>query len=112
MGIKSVWDLVSHYPSRHDDFTDIRKINELEPRLMQSVVATVWDCTLQTSFKRNKRVDLTLFDDTGNVKITLFNQVWAANQLKQGMKVMVSGRAAVFNGKITFESPTYEVLQQ
>ena len=112
MGIKSVWDLVSHYPSRHDDFTDIRKINELEPRLMQSVVATVWDCTLQTSFKRNKRVDLTLFDDTGNVKITLFNQVWAANQLKQGMKVMVSGRAAVFNGKITFESPTYEVLKQ
>ena len=112
MGIKSVWDLVSHYPSRHDDFTDIRKINELEPRLMQSVVATVWDCTLQTSFKRNKRVDLTLFDDTGNVKITLFNQIWAANQLKQGMKVMVSGRAAVFNGKITFESPTYEVLKQ
>ena len=112
MDIKSVGDLVSHYPGRHDDFTDIRKINELEPRLMQSVVATVWDCTLQTSFKRNKRVELTLFDDTGNVKITLFNQIWAANQLKQGMKVMVSGRVAVFKGKITFESPTYEVLKQ
>ena len=112
MGIESVGDLISHYPSRHDDFTDIRKISELEPRLIQSVIATVWNCSLQTSFKGNKRVDLTLFDDTGNLKITLFNQTWAANQLKQGMKVMVSGRAAVFKGKITFESPVYEVVKQ
>ena len=38
MGIKTVGDLLFHFPNRHDDFSEICKINQLKPGFTQSVV--------------------------------------------------------------------------
>ncbi len=110
MGIRTVGDLLFHFPNRHDDFSEICKINQLKPGLTQSVVAVVWETVAKTGFRGKKRVDLILSDETGNLKISLFNQVWAARELSQGTRVMISGRVSAINGIITIDSPVYEVL--
>ena len=42
--------------------------------------------------------------------MTLFNQPWAAEQLKPGTQVMVSGKPAISRGKISFNNSDYEII--
>ena len=42
--------------------------------------------------------------------MTLFNQPWAAEQLKPGTQVMVSGKPTISRGKISFNNSDYEII--
>jgi ATP-dependent DNA helicase RecG len=110
-GIGTVFDLLVNYPVRHDDFSSIRKIKNLQLNETQSVIATVWGTSLKTGRSGAKRIDITVSDETGNMKVSLFNQIWAMKELKQGVRIIISGRAIKYRGKITIENPTYEILR-
>ncbi len=109
--ISTVFDLLVNYPVRHDDFSSIRKINTLQLNETQSVIATVWGTSLKTGRSGAKRIDITVSDETGNMNVSLFNQIWAMKELKQGVRIIISGRAIKYRGKITIENPTYEILR-
>ena len=42
-GVESLSDVLSFYPRRHRDFNDIKKVNQLIPGEIQTVVLTVWE---------------------------------------------------------------------
>ncbi|MFL2784814.1 MAG: ATP-dependent DNA helicase RecG [Dehalococcoidia bacterium] len=109
--ISTVFDLLVNYPIRHDDFSSIRKIKDLLLHETQSVIATVWGTSLKTGRSGAKRIDITVSDETGNMNVSLFNQVWAMKELKQGVRLIISGRAIKYRGRITIDNPTYEILR-
>ena len=110
MGIERVGDLLYHFPTRHNDYGNARKISELEPGIEQTIVATLWEASETSMGPRRKSTQAVLGDETGNVRVMWFNQPWLAKTLKPGMRVAISGKVNVFRGNIVFESPEHEVL--
>ncbi len=109
LGIKTVEDLVYYFPHRHDDFTDIRKISEVSPGETQSVLATVWEVR-ETGRGRMKNAQAILGDETGNLRVVWFNQGYLAKALKPGMRIIISGMAKVYSGRVVFQSPEYDIV--
>ena len=77
-GIETIRHLIFHFPHRHDDYSDVRKIGSLIAGEKQSLLATVWDVSLVPAKGKSRgRIVVTLYDETGNIKVTLFGQKWA-----------------------------------
>ena len=111
LGVKTVEDLIYHFPHRHDDFTDVRTISQIVPGETQTLIATVWDVT-ETGRGRMKNAQATLGDETGNIRVIWCNQGYLAKTLKPGMRVVISGEAKVYRGRITFQSPEYDIFNE
>lgn len=111
LGVKTVEDLIYHFPHRHDDFTDVRPISQIVPGETQTLIATVWEVS-ETGRGRVKNAQATLGDETGNIRVIWFNQGYLARTLKPGMRVVISGEAKVYRGHITFQSPEYDIFNE
>ena len=111
LGINTVEDLIHHFPHRHDDFTDVRTISQIVPGETQTLIATVWEVS-ETGRGRVKNAQATLGDETGNIRVIWFNQGYLVRTLKPGMRVVISGEAKVYRGRITFQSPEYDIFNE
>ena len=121
LGILSVSDLVYHFPSRHNDYAKIRKINKLEIGETQTVIVNVWEVTA-TRRKGNPNswsVQAVLGDETGNARATWFRpgrrgrqEPYLARSLKAGDQIVISGRVSAYRGTPIFkDDPEYEPYQ-
>ena len=111
LGIKTVEDLIYHFPHRHDDFTNIRAIAQLVPGETQTVLATVWEVR-ETGRGRVKSAQAILGDETGNIRVTWFNQGYLTRILRPGTRIVVSGMAKVYRNQIVFQSPEYDIFDE
>ena len=111
MGVEKVAGLVYHFPHRHNDFADIRKVSDLVLGEEQTVVVTVWEASETRHGPRRRSTHAVLTDDTGNVRATWFNQPYLARTFKPGTALVISGKVKVFRGSFVFESPEYELLK-
>ena len=109
-GIQSVRDLIYHFPHRHDDFTNIRTISQLVPGEPQSLIAAVWEVTESVGRGKTKSAQAVLSDHTGNIRVIWFNQSYIKNILKPGMRVIIRGEPKVYLGRLSFQSPDYEII--
>ena len=111
LGLDTVEDLIYHFPHRHDDFTDVRKISQIVAGETQTLIATVWEVS-ETGRGRVKNAQATLGDETGNIRVIWFNQGYLVRTLKPGMRVVISGEAKVYRGRVTFQSPEYDIFNE
>jgi ATP-dependent DNA helicase RecG len=109
LGINSVDDLIHHFPHRHDDFTDVRKISQVVPGETQTVKATIWEVS-ETGRGRMKNAQAILGDETGNIRVIWFNQGYLVRTLKPGTSIVISGEAKVYRGRVVFQSPEYDFV--
>lgn len=109
LNIRTVRDLLYHFPFRYDDFSKIKKINELMVGETVTVLGEVFD--IRNIFTKNgKRITkLTFADETGKVPVIWFNQIYLAKTFKKGMKLAVSGELSNFDKTLTFISPEFEL---
>ena len=109
--VKDLEDLINYFPRRHRDFNDVKKVQDLIPGEVQTVVLKVWEA--KTARYRNG-VNATigiLGDDTGNVKVQWFGRSWLVNQLKPGVQVIISGKVNIFRGTLLFSGNfEYEII--
>ena len=111
IGVRTIEDLINLFPHRHNDYSSIRTVSELEAGREQTVVASVWEAVLGGPGPRKRSTQAIIGDETGNVRCIWFNNPYMAQTLRPGMQVAVSGRVNVFRGSFVFESPDYEILQ-
>ncbi|MEK9659701.1 MAG: ATP-dependent DNA helicase RecG [Chloroflexota bacterium] len=118
-GVHTVRDLVTHYPLRHLDYSARRTVAQLQPGQEQTVVVSLWDAReLTLGRQRRLRIaEATVGDETGNIRAVWFQQPWVAGALRravagagQAVKLAVSGKVSVFNGRTQLDSPEWEVL--
>ena len=110
LGIRTIRDAIQHFPHRHNDFSRISKVCELEHGKEQTIVATVWEATETKRGARRASTQAVLGDETGNVRAIWFGQGFLAKTLKTGAVVVISGPVKTFKGRHVFESPEYELL--
>lgn len=113
MGIKTVKDLLWHFPSRYDDRSEIVEIADLKKG--DEVTVTGMVKKTNTRFIPGRRMTLTevVVEDEGGdtLSLTFFNQPYIQNTLKEGKIANFSGKVSVYKGKLQLQSPTHELLE-
>ncbi len=109
LGVATVADAVRLFPRRFNDFTDRRRIAELEPsNLAQTVVGQVFSVR-QTRFgRRTKGTEAIVNDGSGVLKVSWFNMPYVASSLAEGDTIALSGRVRSYRGRLQMENPEYE----
>jgi ATP-dependent DNA helicase RecG len=113
MGIKTVGDLLWHFPTRYEDFTKVYSVAELEPGQQATIQGIVEDVHAKHSWRRGMSiVEATIADESGSIRAVWFNQPYVANILKTGRAANFAGKASVSEeGEIYLSNPVYEVIR-
>jgi ATP-dependent DNA helicase RecG len=113
LNVATVRDLLYHFPSRHEDYSQTVKIAQLSPGQEATVVATVWEAREVALGQQGKKAtEAVLGDETGNIKVVWFGQSYLARTLRPNSRIAVSGKAEVFRDQLVLQSPDYDLLDR
>jgi ATP-dependent DNA helicase RecG len=110
LGIKTIRDILYFFPRRHIDYTQRRRISEVIVGEDQTVLATVWESKV-THLGRQKGTEVTLGDETGNMRAVWFNQPYLAGKFITNTKLILSGRVSEYKNRLFFESPEWDIAE-
>ncbi|MBA2782409.1 MAG: ATP-dependent DNA helicase RecG [Actinomycetota bacterium] len=93
LGIASLADMVSHYPSRHEDLSNVKRISELRVGERATIFGTVVSTRPVGKPVRGRAPGFTaqLYDGTGYIPVTVWGRSWLLNQLLPEVRVVASG---------------------
>lgn len=108
IGVKTIKDLLLHYPFRYEDTRNVDTIEQLRERGEGTVIATI--DTIGNTRTRNRRflTKATISDKTGMIAAIWFNQPYLTKTLKVGDKFLFNGKTSSKWGSVTFMNPQYE----
>lgn len=92
LGIKSVRDLLTHYPRRYLDMLQVASIGSARIGEKATIVAIVHEAVVKRPKPKLDLVEVTLVDGTGTLIATFFRQPWLAKTLTPGTRVSVAGQ--------------------
>jgi ATP-dependent DNA helicase RecG len=110
MGIRTVGDLLRHYPRRYIDRSAVERIGDLRIGQQATVIARVHKTTKRMTRRRQTMVTITIGDGSGFLDMTFFNQPWATGIYKEGLEVAVSGTVARYRGHLQLANQEAEIL--
>ena len=111
LGISTVRDLVSNYPRRYIDMSNVQTIAQARIGEQCTIKAQVHEVKLKRPKPRLALAEVTVVDSTGTLIITAFRQPWLADQLKHGMAVAISGKVEFNFGFKRMTNPYIEALE-
>jgi ATP-dependent DNA helicase RecG len=113
LGIETLGDMLSYYPRRYDDYSQIKPINRLEYGEEVTVIGTVQSATQrQVKNKRTTLSEVVVSDGSASLKATWFNQPWITNRLRAGTQVVLSGKIDQYLGRLVMNNPEMETIEQ
>jgi len=110
LGVKTIRDLLFFYPRRYEDYSTLKTINHLVYGERVSVLATVWDAGTRQTQGGRSLFRAILSDNTGTLEVTWFNQPYLTERIRSGMQILVSGKIDAYLGRLTMNSPEWEVV--
>jgi len=109
LGIRSVGDLLEHFPARHERH-ESRTIENLEEGIVATVVGEIG--AVRKAFgRRGATVSTSLLDNTGRCRLSWFNAGWMGDRLSRGMIVRATGKVTEYRDQAQLVNPTVVVLQ-
>lgn len=109
LGIKTIRDLLFHFPQRYDDFSNEKEISEIIPGEVVTIRGVVEKIhNLRTFRKRMVITEATIRDDSGTIKALWFNQPYLLKNLSQGVVFGFSGKVSQGKRGIYLQNPAYE----
>ncbi|MFN8486385.1 MAG: ATP-dependent DNA helicase RecG [Caldilineaceae bacterium] len=109
LGITQVVDLLWHLPARHEDFSQLRTIDQLRPGEQVTIVANLWDLKDRKISMNRQMLQGILADGTGTLHATWWNK-FVRNQLTIGATMRFSGKVGLYLGQKTLDNPAFEDL--
>jgi ATP-dependent DNA helicase RecG len=110
MDIASILDLLTHYPRRYLDRTNQVTIRDLAVGEEALVLATVKRSEARKTRNNRSLVEVDVFDGSGYLRSTFFNQPWRAKQLIAGTEVALFGRVDSFQGRRQMTNPVVDLV--
>jgi ATP-dependent DNA helicase RecG len=108
--IANVGDLLHHYPRRYIDRSAVAAIRELRVGQQATVIARVKNVTKRQTRRRQSMVTVTLYDGSGYLDLTFFNQPWTATTYRHGHELAVSGTVQLYRGRLQLANQEVELL--
>jgi ATP-dependent DNA helicase RecG len=111
--VRSILDLLTHYPRRHLDKTKQSSIRDVRVDEAAWVFGRVVSSTSVPGRGRGKaRTELRITDGSGYLRITFFNQPWRTRQLPEGAEAMFFGKVTEFRGQKQLANPEIDLLDE
>lgn len=111
LGIKTVKDLLWHFPFRYEDYSHLVPIGELKIDESATVQGMVNQLTTRRTWKKNIIItEAIIVDQTGGIKAVWFNQPYVGNILKEGRYYNFAGKVTRSQREVYLASPSYEPI--
>src|SRR6266700_3100649 len=114
LGLRTVGDLLHHYPRRYDkrgELTELASLRDGEHGTVQAEIAAV---TIRRMRNRPGTIlEATVTDGRGRLTLTFFGrgrQDWREKVLRPGVRGLFAGQVSTFQGKRQLSHPEYELL--
>jgi ATP-dependent DNA helicase RecG len=110
--IKTVKDLLWHFPNRYEDFSNILKIRDLALGQHATISGVIQTIKLSKTWKRKMFiVEALVSDETGSIRAVWFNQKFLITMLKKGMRVNLAGKVSENKkGGLVLSHPVHEII--
>jgi ATP-dependent DNA helicase RecG len=110
-GIRTVRDLLHHYPRRMAERGELTDLASLRVDDEVTVLADVKSCQVKRATS-GPRVEVVVGDATGRIELVFFGKhsVWRANQLVPGTRGLFAGKVGLFSKRLQLVHPEYLLL--
>jgi len=114
LGLKTVQDLICHYPFRYDDYSKILTIAELKAKKSGTIRAKInLVANHRSPRKRMIITEAIVSDQTDSLKVIWFNQPYLARIFKSGQKIYLAGRIDYDDHYgLQLLNPSYEITDK
>ncbi len=93
LGIKTVRDLLFHFPHRYEDFSNIIPIKEVKEGETVCIQGKIIKIENIMTWKKRMVITTAIIEDkSGRISSTWFNQPYLTNTLKEGVFVYLAGK--------------------
>ena len=109
LGIFTLEDLIMHFPRDYEDRRALKRINELSPGENVCVCGIVAAPPRLSHIRKGlDLVKLKVYDDTGELSITFFNQAYIKDSLETGKSYVFYGKTGGSLTKPEMTNPVFE----
>ncbi len=111
LGIKTVRDLLWHFPNRYEDFSTVINISDLEAGQAATIQGVVERVAMRRTFRKHMVVvEATITDESGSMIAIWFNQPYIAKVLRPGRLASFAGKVAAGEDGLFLSNPSYELI--
>jgi ATP-dependent DNA helicase RecG len=109
--LRTVGDLLSHYPRRYARRGELTALDKLPLGESVTIVAEVLDVRERTMrARRGSILEVRIGDGEGILTLTFFNQAWRARDLVPGARGIFAGKVGDYRGLRQLAHPDYELF--
>lgn len=109
--IRTVKDLLYHFPFRYMDFSKILPIADATEGIIATFHGVIEKVSISKTFRRKMWVvTVRIVDETGKMNAVWFNQKFLISTFKEGQSVHVAGRVLSDGKKLYLSAPVFEII--
>jgi ATP-dependent DNA helicase RecG len=116
LGIRTIQDLLYHFPTRYDDYSALKTINQLFYGDQVTIIARVARTHKIKTRTGMMMIKATVEDASGSIDCSWFtSERFADNVLRQleiGREIVISGKVGEYLGRLTFQNPAHEPAER
>lgn len=113
LGLRSVGDLLRHYPRRYVERGELTSFRDLREGENATVLAEVVETTVRRmQAKRGSVLDVLVTDGSGTLTLAFFNQAWRETQFRPGRRGLFAGTVSAFRGKRQLAHPKFVLFAE
>lgn len=110
LGIHTVEDLISFYPRKYQDWTQVTKMEALRPDESSVVYGEIVGAREMHPRPHMSILQVMIVDETGSVVLTYFNQPWKAQELLRGTHILAYGKVEYAYGRYQMSNAEVEAV--
>lgn len=114
LGIRTLGDLLSHYPFRYIDRTKVYRIGEISdagPTLVQFRARVTG--TAYAGSGRKRRFTVFVSDPSGSAELVWFQGIkWIEKRIEVGREYLIFGRPSFYRSELSLIHPEIETMEQ
>ncbi len=109
--IRTVADLLFHFPSRYEDFSKRDSISSIYHKGRYTVLGKITQVSSgKTAHRKFSFAKITIKDSTGRIGAIWFNQPYLTKTLEKGDQLLLSGNVDYSKDGLQFINPFYEKI--
>ncbi|MBI5753570.1 ATP-dependent DNA helicase RecG [Candidatus Peregrinibacteria bacterium] len=112
LGVKNVKDFLMYFPRSYTDaseFTQIIDVRTDQINVIKGKLSNLFNMRTKTGVKITRGL---FTDESGSIQVVWFNQPHLIKMLPRNKDIILSGKAKLSMGKISLQSPGYEIIKQ